>query len=74
MIAMASNIHPAHGPSTNPVRSNNYPAGQRLHCTKCGSEIEIINPCTRNPPDQVLSCCGQDMTPTTGRATHLGVE
>jgi len=60
--------------STNADNSIKYPVGQRLHCAKCGSEIEIINPCTCNPPDQVLRCCGEDMTPTTGRSIHLGVE
>lgn len=49
-------------------------AGQRLHCEACGSEIEIIQPCTCNPPDQVLSCCGRAMTPTVGQDVHVGVE
>jgi hypothetical protein len=49
-------------------------AGQRLHCAKCGSEIEIVQPCTCNPPDQVLRCCGQDMRPTVGQDVHVGVE
>ena len=49
-------------------------AGQRLHCSKCGSEIEIVQPCTCNPPDQVLQCCGRDMEPTVGQDVHVGVE
>lgn len=51
-----------------------YPAGQRLHCAKCGSEIEIISPCTCNPSDQVLKCCGESMKPSVGRTINLGVE
>ncbi len=71
---MANQSHPAQEQSTNADNSIPYPVGQRLHCSKCESEIEIINPCTCNPPDQVLRCCGQDMTPTIGRNIHLGVE
>ena len=71
---MATNTHPAHEQSTNADNAIRYPVGQRLHCPKCGSEIEIINPCTCNPPDQVLRCCGADMTPTIGRSIQLGVE
>lgn len=41
------------------------PERQRLQCRECGSEIEITNPCTRQLPDQVLRCCGEDMVPTT---------
>jgi hypothetical protein len=40
-----------------------FPAGQHLHCAKCGSEIEIIRPCGCQPPDQALRCCGQEMRP-----------
>jgi hypothetical protein len=40
-----------------------YPAGQRLMCDQCGSEIEIIKPCPCQPPEQVLQCCGKDMRP-----------
>lgn len=42
-----------------------YPAGQRLRCDQCGSEIAIIKPCTCHPPDQVLQCCGKDMRPAS---------
>ncbi|CAN5872126.1 hypothetical protein BH23PLA1_BH23PLA1_25180 [soil metagenome] len=51
--------------------SEHLDKGQRLYCRKCHSEIEIINPCTCDPPDQVLQCCGQDMIPTPGSAVHL---
>lgn len=40
-----------------------FPAGQRLRCDNCGSEIEIIKASTCQPPDQVLRCCGRDMHP-----------
>jgi hypothetical protein len=42
-----------------------FPAGQRLRCDHCGSEIEIIKPCTCQPPDQILRCCGRDMHPAS---------
>ena len=42
-----------------------FPAGQRLKCDQCGAEIEIIKPCTSQPPDQVLQCCGKDMRPAS---------
>ena len=42
-----------------------FPPGQRLKCEHCGAEIEIIRPCTANPPDQVLQCCGKDMRPAS---------
>jgi hypothetical protein len=71
---MANQSHPAEEQSTNADNSIQYPVGQRLHCSKCESEVEIINPCTCNPPNQVLRCCGQDMTPTIGRSINLGVE
>jgi hypothetical protein len=60
--------------STGASKKVKYPAGQRLTCHNCGSEIEIISPCTCDPPDQVLRCCGQDMAPTTGSNVHLNVE
>jgi len=40
-------------------------SGQHLKCEQCGSEIEIIKPCTCQPPDQVLQCCGKDMRPAS---------
>ena len=42
-----------------------FPAGQRLKCDQCGSEIEIIKPCACQPPDQILQCCGKDMRPAS---------
>jgi hypothetical protein len=73
-MKVAQPTNPASEQSTNADNSIQYPVGQRLRCSKCDSEIEIINPCTCNPPEQVLRCCGQDMTPTIGRNIHLGVE
>jgi hypothetical protein len=61
---MATNVA-----SNKPSSGRAFQAGQRLQCTKCGSEIEITNPCTCNPPDQVLQCCGIDMVPTTPAET-----
>ena len=54
--------------------SSAFEKGQRLACEKCQSEIEIINPCTCQPPDQVLRCCGQPMQPTTGVNVNLNVD
>jgi hypothetical protein len=48
--------------------------GVRLYCRKCGSEIEIITPCTGASPGQIFQCCGQDMTPGIGHSTHLESE
>ena len=45
--------------------------GQRLYCQNCGSEIEIINPCTCTPTPQVLRCCGRDMSPEVGVSVNL---
>lgn len=56
------------------TKGESYPAGQRLHCQSCGSEVEIINPCTCEPSDLVLQCCGREMTPDTGKNVHVGVE
>ncbi len=39
-----------------------FDAGTRLRCETCGSEIQIIKACGCNPSDQVLQCCGKDMT------------
>ena len=50
------------------------PTGTRLTCSTCKSEIEIISPCSCQPPDQVFQCCGQPMQPSVGSAVHLGVE
>ena len=58
-----------HAPTTDGLN-----AGQRLICAKCGSEIEIIQPCTCRPPDQVLRCCGEDMRPTVGQDVHVSAE
>jgi hypothetical protein len=60
--------------ATNASNAVALPAGQRLHCPRCGSEIEIINPCPCNPPDQVMRCCGKDMVPTSTGNVHLGDE
>jgi len=51
-----------------------YKEGQRLYCHTCGSEIEIITPCTGASPGQILQCCGQDMTPEVGGSVHLDSE
>ena len=48
-----------------------YRAGQRLHCSNCQSEVEIISPCTCQPSQFVLQCCGQDMKPLPGKDVHL---
>ena len=57
-----------------PELVRDLPAGQRLYCEKCASEIEIILPCTCNPPDQVFRCCGEAMKPSVGNDVHLSVE
>ena len=60
-------------PTTQSTRPS-YVQGQRLHCEACGSEIEVITPCTCEPPDQVLQCCGKPMRPDTGKTARVGVE
>ena len=50
------------------------PTGQRLGCAQCGSEVEIIVPCSCEPPDQQLICCGRQMAPLTGKSVHVSVE
>jgi hypothetical protein len=50
------------------------PTGQRLGCQQCGAEIEIVVPCTCEPPDQVFTCCGKPMTHLTGQSVHVSVE
>ncbi len=57
-----------------PGATGHMKAGQRLHCESCGSEIEIIAPCTCDPPDWILQCCGKPMTPSVGQNVHLNVE
>ena len=47
--------------------------GQRLGCEQCGSEIEVVNPCTCEPPDQEFVCCGKAMVPTTSGSVNLNV-
>jgi hypothetical protein len=42
-----------------------FPAGQRLMCDQCGAEIEIVKPCTCQPPDQVFRCCDKEMRPAS---------
>jgi hypothetical protein len=56
------------------IRSPGYERGQRLACPICGSEIEILNPCTCHPSDQSFRCCGQEMRPTTGVSVNVNVE
>lgn len=51
-----------------------YEKGQRLYCSSCKSEIEILSPCTCNPPDQDFRCCGEPMKPNPGAEVHLNVE
>jgi hypothetical protein len=69
---MASNSSTQPNPGkAKPMR---YPAGQRLHCTSCGSEIEIINPCGCDPPDMSLRCCNRDMQTQTGQNVHVSSE
>ena len=60
--------------ATNASNRVKFPAGQRLQCRKCGSEIEIINPCTCSTNDQSFTCCGQAMTPASTGNVHLGEE
>lgn len=54
--------------------SSAYEQGQRLYCAACHSEIEIVSPCTCNPPDQQFLCCGRPMAPSTGASVHVNVE
>ncbi|HEY2156274.1 MAG TPA: hypothetical protein VGH33_11635 [Isosphaeraceae bacterium] len=49
-------------------------AGQRLHCENCGSEVEIIQPCTCKPSNMSLRCCGRDMVATVGQDVHVSGE
>ncbi|AGA25917.1 hypothetical protein [Singulisphaera acidiphila] len=60
--------------ATNASNRVKLPAGQRLQCRKCGSEIEIINPCTCSMSVQSFTCCGEAMTPTSTGNVHLGEE
>jgi hypothetical protein len=55
----------------NPQR---FEKGQRLYCRQCASEIEIISPCTCDPPDQEFRCCGEPMQPSTGAAVNVNVD
>jgi hypothetical protein len=55
-------------------KPRHYKQGVRLYCPTCGSEIEILNPCTGASAGQVFWCCGQDMAPEVGHATHLESE
>ena len=55
-------------------KPQNHKEGQRLYCQACGSEIEIIVPCTGVSPGHVLRCCGRDMTPEVGGAVHMDSE
>lgn len=53
--------------------SQTFAKGQRLYCASCGSEIEVISPCTCKESHQILQCCGQDMMPATGAAVNVNV-
>jgi hypothetical protein len=55
-------------------KPRSHKEGQRLYCHSCGSEIEIIIPCTGASRGQVLQCCGRDMTVEVGHAVHLESE
>jgi hypothetical protein len=55
-------------------KPRHYKQGVRVYCRSCGSEIEIINPCTGASPGQVFRCCDQDMTPEVGHSSHLESE
>jgi hypothetical protein len=61
--------------STGPaLKPRSHKEGERLYCRICGSEIEVITPCTGVSPGQVFRCCGQDMTSEVGRSCHLESE
>jgi hypothetical protein len=51
-----------------------HKGGERLYCPKCGSEIEIITPCTGASPGQVFQCCGLEMKQQVGHSVHLESE
>jgi hypothetical protein len=57
-----------------PQMSRDLQSGQRLHCARCGAEIEIVQPCPSRSPDQSFRCCGREMQPTIGRDVHVGDE
>ena len=59
---------------TQSAGSPGFEKGQRLYCAKCGSEIEIVNPCTCEPPDQEFRCCGEEMNASTGVQVNVNVE
>lgn len=50
-----------------------YVQGKRLYCKACHAEIEIVNPCPCEPPDQRFQCCGEAMIPMVGASVHLNV-
>lgn len=72
-MSMKQETSPSRSEST-PSTSPAFEKGQRLYCKSCRSEIEIISPCSCDPPDQVLACCGQPMSPSTGVGVNLNVE
>lgn len=55
-------------------RTSPLAEGQRLQCSRCGSEIEIVTPCPCDPPDQVFRCCGEPMLPAEGTAPRMEPE
>jgi hypothetical protein len=48
--------------------------GQRLHCQKCGAEVEIVTPCTCNPSALELRCCGAEMVPSVASEVQTNAE
>ncbi len=53
-------------PATSPSATQaSFPAGQHLRCDSCGAEIQIVKPCPCQPPDQILRCCGKEMSPVS---------
>jgi hypothetical protein len=60
-----------HEPTSKP---QHYKEGQRLYCQTCGSEVEIIIPCTGASAGHVLRCCSRDMMPEVGGAVHMESE
>lgn len=59
---------------SSPASTTAFEKGQRVVCERCGSEIEVVNPCTCDPPDQEFKCCGEAMRPAVGAEVHLNVE
>lgn len=62
--------------SENPTRdrSPGFEKGQRLYCSACRSEVEVLNPSTNVDADQRFLCCGVEMVTNTGVRVGLNVE